>query len=120
LAKAKATGRVARDPARFKDRKELPAGGPLGPPPKWMKSPASQEAWRTFEDELPWLNYSHRAIVGIAADIRGRQIAGEEVGIKAFSLLRMCLNSMGATPSDSSKVFMPDDPKETDPASTYF
>lgn len=120
LQKAVTTGRVAQNPARFKGRTEPRSTGPLGPPPKWMKNAASQEAWNTFGTELPWLNMSHRAIVSIAADIRGRQIAGEDVGVKAFSLLRMCLNSMGATPADASKVQMPDKDNPDDPSEKYF
>jgi hypothetical protein len=49
----------------------------------------------------------------------GRLIAGEEVGVKAQNLLRQMLNSMGATPSDSSKVSMPAENVD-DPADKYF
>jgi hypothetical protein len=62
------------------------------------------EAWRGFESELPWLNHSHRCIVEIASILRARLESGNEVGTKALSLLRLCLSSMGATPSDASKV----------------
>jgi len=120
LQKALTTGRVAQNPARFKGRTEPKSTGPLGPPPKWMTNSHDKLAWETFREELPYLNMSHRAIVGIASSIRGRQIAGEEVGVKAFSLLRMCLNSMGATPADASKVQMPDNDKPDDPSSRYF
>jgi hypothetical protein len=54
----------------------------------------------------------------IAAGYPGRLIAGEEVGVKAINLLRQCLNSMGATPSDASRVRMPVE-KKTDPADKY-
>jgi hypothetical protein len=120
LQKAIATGRVAQNPARFEGRAEPPSSGPLGDPPTWMKGEFETVAWQEFRDELPWLNRSHRALVSIASSIRGRQIAGEDVGVKAFSLLRMCLNSMGATPTDSSKVALPDQPKDADPADNYF
>jgi hypothetical protein len=79
-----------------------------------------QSTAKTFADELPWLNKSHRALVGIASEIRGRQIAGEEVGVKAMSLLRMILGSMGATPADSSKVRMPEEQDDEDPSTKYF
>jgi hypothetical protein len=85
-----------------------------------MTNPWDKLAWNTFRDELPWLNKSHRALVEIAASLRGRIVAGEEVGIKAYTLLRMCLASMGASPSDSSKVSMPDATVATDPADKYF
>jgi len=39
-----------------------PTAAALGKPPKWMTE-AQASAWRTFEAEAPWLNYSHRALV---------------------------------------------------------
>lgn len=120
LIKAETTGRTLRNPKRFKDRKEPIGLGPLGAPPKFLKTPSQKEAWNTFSDELPWLNKSHRALVSIASDIRGRQMAGDEVGVKALNLLRMILNSMGATPSDASKVQMPADNDDQDPSTKYF
>jgi hypothetical protein len=52
--------------------------------------------------------------VEIATIIRARLTAGEEVGIQALNLLRQCLGSMGATPSDASKVSLSDDDEEDD------
>jgi hypothetical protein len=120
-AKLIATGQTeGTHAANYKDRKELPARGPLGNPPKWMKKASQIEAWKTFEDELYWLNHSHRGLVEIASEIRGRLIAGEEVGVQALNLLRQCLGSMGATPSDSSKVSLPGDETDKDPSDKYF
>ncbi|WP_426528389.1 hypothetical protein [Bradyrhizobium sp. McL0615] len=120
LIKAQTTGRTLKNPKRFKNRTEPTGLGALGPPPKFLRTASQKEAWNTFAKELPWLNYSHRALVSIASDIRGRQIAGEDVGVKALNLLRMMLNSMGATPSDASKVKMPDEGDPEDPAAKYF
>ena len=102
------------------DRKEPTGLGPLGAPPKFLKTPSLIEAWNTFSDELPWLNKSHRGLVAIGSDIRGRLIAGEDVGVKALNLLRMILGSRGATPSDASKVKMPDDEEPDDTSKKYF
>ena len=118
--KAVATGRVLHDPKRFAGRNEPIVDRPLGEPPSYMKTPAQIEAWASFSEELPWLNRSHRALVSIACEIRGRQIAGEEVGVKAMSLLRQCLGQLGATPADASKVTMPAEKAEADPADKYF
>lgn len=118
--KAETTGRVLRNPQRFKNRKEPPSSGPLGSPPKWLKTAAQMEAWTTFGDDLPWLNRSHRTLVGVAATIQGRIIAGEEVGVKGMNLLRMILGQMGGTPADASKVKMPEEANENDPSSKYF
>jgi hypothetical protein len=74
----------------------------------------------TLAADLPWLNRSHRAIVSLACEILGRQIAGEEVGVKALSLLRMILGQLGATPADASKVKMPVEENEDDPSKKYF
>jgi hypothetical protein len=47
-------------------------------------------------------------------------MAGDEVGVKALNLLRMILNSMGATPSDASKVKMPEEVDLEGPTAKYF
>jgi hypothetical protein len=119
LIKAQITGRTKHDPQRFKERTEPVANGPLGEAPKWMQDP-EREAWNVFRDELPWLNNSHRSLLEIASTLRARVMAGGEVGVKALSLLRQCLGQLGATPTDSSKVIMPDDSKPDDPAAKYF
>jgi hypothetical protein len=121
LAKAKATGRTLHDPGRFKNRKEPMVKDPLGKPPRWMKNASQIEAWNTLASEIPWLNSSHRAIVSIASQVFGKQIAGEEISVNALNLLRQCLGSMGATPSDSSKISLPDQEKDDeDPSTKYF
>jgi hypothetical protein len=121
LAKAQATGRTLHDPKRYKDRREPPSQGPLGKPPKWMKKPSQIEAWMTLADEVPWLNHSHRAVVGIAAEILGKLIANEEVSVNGLNLLRLCLSQLGATPVDSSKITLPDDDDDIDdPSKQYF
>ncbi len=81
---------------------------------------ASQVAWKKFVNELPWLNGSHRALVGIATELRGRQITGEELSVAGYNLLRLCLGQMGATPVDSSKVTLPEDEALEDPSAKYF
>ena len=118
LIKAQITSRIKKDPQRFKDRAEPVVNSPLGAPPQWMN--ADQEAWNTFRTELSWLNKSHRSLVEIASTIRARVMSGADIGVKALSLLRQCLGQMGATPTDSSKVTMPDDSKPNDPADKYF
>jgi len=122
LAKAKATGQDKNHASRFKDRREPQSKGkgPLGKPPKWMVRKHQLEAWQTFSDEVPWLNHSHRALVGIASEIRGRLIAGEEVSVNGLNLLRLCLGQMGATPVDSSKIALPEDKDDADPSDKYF
>lgn len=118
LAKAKATGRSARDPKRFKARSEPAVHDGLGEPPVWLtdKEDCKQiQAWKVIRAEIPWLNSSHRLHVAGTCQILGRLIAGQEVGVQALNLLRMQLGQMGATPSDASKVgAMPDDEEDPD------
>lgn len=116
-AKAKVEARDKKDPQRFKNRKEPKVDGSLGEPPPWLvdtKSNKARQAWLAISRDIPWLNNSHRSLVAIAASVYGRMMAGEECGVQALNLLRQCLGSMGATPSDASKVTLPDDDEEAD------
>jgi hypothetical protein len=109
-AKARVEGRHIKNPQRYKHNE--PTADAIGDPPKWLTEPQAA-AWREFAGELPWLNTSHRCIVGIASVLRARLASGEEVGTKALSLLRLCLSSMGATPADASKVsWAPEEPED--------
>lgn len=101
-AKALVQGSDIIHPERHLHRNE-PTAAPLGKPPKWM-TPAQTTAWQTFEAEAPWLNYSHRGLVEIASVVRARLASGQDVGVQAMGLLRLCLGSMGMTPTDASKV----------------
>jgi hypothetical protein len=117
LAKAKATGQILQNPQRFKGRNEPESNGPLGPPPAWLKK-AAAEAWEAFDDELPWLNRSHRCLVGIASIARA-ELASSCADTRMLNLLRQCLGQMGATPADASKVTLPDE-EDADPSDKYF
>jgi hypothetical protein len=120
LMRAMATGRVLHDPKRFAKRKEPVVKEPLGDPPKWLKKASEREAWKTFREDLPWLNKSHRMLVAIASGILGRLIAGEDLNAAEMNLLRQCIGSMGGTPSDASKVSVPDQDEPDDPSAKYF
>lgn len=117
LAKAKAEGRDKMNAGRFKNRAEPKANGPLGAPPKWIADTdtiKAKSAWQLFHKELPWLNESHRMLVGMAANIQGRIMAGQEVGVQAMNLLRQMLGQMGATPADATKITVADDEEDAD------
>jgi len=116
-AKAAVEASDKKNPQRFKNRTDAKADGPLGNPPAWLKDTPelkAKAAWKLFEKELPWLNQSHRTLVGMAANIQGRIMAGQEVGVQAMNLLRQMLGQMGATPADASKVATADDGDEKD------
>jgi hypothetical protein len=120
-AKAKATGRDKRDPARFDTRNEPVVTEGVGEPFAWLNELA-QKAWLEIVSEIPWLNHSHRGHLAIAASIRGRMMnpKGEEVGVQALNLLRQCYGQMGATPADASKAGVKPDGDQEDPAEKYY
>lgn len=117
VERARITGAIKKDPARFSQRAN-PRSGPLGAAPGWMRAEA-RRAWELFKKEIPWLAEADRGLVEIAASIRGRLMAGEDVGVSALNQLRMCYGQMGATPADRTKVHIPDEPEE-DPTDRFF
>lgn len=117
IAKATVEARDKMNAGRFKDRKEPKANGPLGKPPIWIKDNdenKAKSAWLLFEREIPWLTESHRMLVGMASNIQGRLMAGQDVGVQAMNLLRQMLGQMGATPADATKVTVSNDDEEDD------
>jgi hypothetical protein len=84
-----------------------------------MAKKAAGDAWAEFEAELPWLNRSHRCLVGIASIARA-ELASGCADAKMLNLLRQCLGQMGASPADASKITMPGEDKAVDPADKYF
>jgi phosphoribosylformylglycinamidine (FGAM) synthase-like enzyme len=123
-AKAKVTGADKKNKGIYEPRTEVTVDEALGDPPDWIVDTdknKAREAWNTLRVEIPWLNASHRILVATAANIFGRMIAQQDVGVQALNLLRQCLGQMGATPADASKVGATkksDD--EADPAAKYF
>lgn len=117
IERARVTGSIKKDPARFASR-AAPQVGRLGSPPAWM-SAVAKKAWALLKSEIPWLAESDRGLVEIAATIRGRLMSGEDVGVSALNQLRMCYGQMGATPADRSKVHVPDEAPE-DPTDRFF
>lgn len=115
--KAEVTGRSRHDPGRFKNRQE-PNTDLLGGPSDFLDE-HGVKAWEAFKKECFWLKESHRAFVEVASTIRGRLLKGENVGVQALNLLRLCLGQMGATPADASKVNIPNG-EEEDPDDAYY
>eukprot|EP00873_Tetraselmis_striata_P030728 jgi/Tetstr1/450992/TSEL_038028.t1 len=111
-AKAQVEGRHLQHPGRHKGRK-VPRLEPLGAPPNWVRTEVAA-AWDSLSHDLPWLNRSHRALVEIAATVLARLRSGDEVGVNALNLLRLCLGQMGATPVDAGKVPMPEEEEQDD------
>ena len=119
LSKARTTGQDVIHATRFNKRKEPPLTGPLGRPPTWMTNKEQKDSWETFRIEIPWLQKSHRCLTAIACIARADLMSGGEFNVRMANLLRQCLGSMGATPSDASKITLPKDEVE-DPSAKYF
>lgn len=118
-AKAKITGQSDKNKGRFEQRNEPIVDEDVGEPHDWLNENAKR-AWREIVAEVPWLNHSHRGHLAIAALVRGRLIAGEEVGVQALNLLRQCYGQMGATPADASKAGAKPNGETADPADEFF
>ena len=122
-AKAYITGRSLHDKARFQNRSEPIVDGELGAPPTWLRDTEKNKprlAWEIIRDEIPWLNSSHRMLVATMCNQLGRLVAGQDIGVQASVFIRQCLGQMGATPADASKIPLPQDDPEDDPAFKYF
>jgi hypothetical protein len=118
-AKAEITGHASKQKTKFEARNEPTVADSVGEPFDWLNEFA-QKAWREIASEVPWLNSSHRGHLAIAANIRGRMMKGEDVGVQAMNLLRQCYGQMGATPADASKAGAKPDGESKDPADEFF
>jgi hypothetical protein len=77
-----------------------------------MTCPLQRDAWTDFRREFPWLREAHGALVNIACIMRARLARGEASN-KAMNLLRMCVSSMGGTPTGKlSTPLVEDDPDD--------
>ncbi len=106
-AKADITGAADKNPQRHRDRAE-PKGSQLGEPSACLDD-YGQQAWEGFKRELPWLMESDRALVEVASSVRGRLLAGEDVGVTALSMLQSILSKMGGSPADRTRVSAPEE-----------
>lgn len=111
-AKAKATGASIVHAGRFADRKS-PKSPKLGKASTHLAG-GGLIAWEAFKRELPWLTEGHRSLVEVASTLRGRMFDNAEIGVGALNLLQVTLSKLGATPTDETKLHLPDDDEETD------
>ena len=115
-ALAALTGADTQHPARYASRAE-PKGEPLGGVPAGL-TPGQRAAWRQLAGELPWLTRSDRAMLGLAARLADKVDNDPACPLAAFTQLRLCLMSLGATPVDRSKVNAAAD-DDDDPAAAF-
>jgi hypothetical protein len=116
-AKAEVSGSAVINPGRFKDRKAPKGTRPVGEPYARM-TPDQQEAWREMVDEMPWLNSSHRRLLRLASILSVR-LDEADVGVNQIQTLSAILSKLGATPTDETKVRVPDD-DDSDPTDEFF
>ena len=109
---ARLTGAAAKNPQRYRSRREPLVAEPLGDPPDWLAVP-QRRVWRDFEKRLPWLNRSHRCITAIACILEAKMRAGT-LGLPGMTLLKVTLGQMCATPTTAGKIRMPAPPEEAD------
>jgi len=74
----------------------------------------AKRAWERFRAELPWLTSGDKALLEIASLVRGEMLKGEIPGVTKLSMYQSVLSKLGATPTDRSKVTLPDDETEED------
>lgn len=107
LAAARISGAAAKNPQRYRRRTGLSTGEPIGDPPPWMNK-SQRAAWRDLAARLPWLERTHRAHLAVTCSIYGRVMAGQDVGVQALNLLRLCLGQLCATPTSAGNVPAPE------------
>jgi hypothetical protein len=110
--KAKITGAAARSPGRHAGRAD-PKVKPIGAAPAHL-SPHGKTAWALFVCELPWLVASDAAMLEVASMVRGEMLAGDLPGVTKLSMYQSVLGKLGASPTDRTKVTMPDDDEKED------
>ncbi len=118
LAQAALSGALYKNPQRYRALSEPKVSRLLGEPPTYLTA-AEAAIWKSFADNMPWLNYSHRGITHIACYLEARMAAGL-LGVSGMNLLRQCLGSMGGTPSSSRLAVQPVAAVNEDPADIYF
>lgn len=110
--KAKVTGASQKNPGRHKGRAD-PKVAPIGAPPAHLTL-HGKRAWERFRKELPWLVASDAALLEVASIVRGEMLAGDIPGVTKLSMYQSVLGKLGASPTDRTKVTMPDDEEEED------
>lgn len=118
LAKAEASGAIAKNAGRFRDRKAPKKVRPIGEPYAKMTE-VEQTYWAEFTQELPWLNSGHRVMLRMACQLSARMDEGSEMGVSAMQTLSSILSKLGATPVDETKVNHAGDGDE-DPDDRFF
>jgi hypothetical protein len=104
------TGGFKRHPERERARENEPESiGPIGDPPKRLRSKAALESWTGLVAQAPWATASHRSLLELAARLEVKTQNGTATSTEQ-RLYFACLAKLCITPSDNSKAVMPKKP----------
>ncbi|TRO94315.1 hypothetical protein FKB34_11355 [Glycocaulis profundi] len=117
LSVAEVTGQTIKNPQRYSSRARH-ASPLLGEPTPGLTE-GERTSWANFKRELPWLTEGDRALVELACRLRARMDSDPDIAVSAMTQLRLCLQTLGATPTDRCRVPEPDGSGD-DPAEQYF
>ncbi len=115
-AHAEITGAAMKNPKRYRGWAD-PAPTELGAPPNRL-SEDERLAWDELATELPWLARSDRKLIEITVKLIARLRRNPEMGLNGLAQLRLCLQALGATPSDRSRIV--EAPEPIDPEAARF
>jgi phage terminase small subunit len=124
LAKAKLTGAAAKNPQRFRDRKEPETSSkPVGNPPAYLGRDA-KAVWKEAAKEFGWLVIEDRFALEVMAvavgTLREATKGGAPVTASMITAANTSIGKLGASPTDRGKVFQAaDDEEEHDPFAQF-
>lgn len=120
LALARITGADRKNPSRYRGSSEPSSSGGVGDPPAHL-SASAKRAWRSFRNELPWLQRSDRFILASASLLRARFEDQDELPSAAFIReYRATLSVIGATPVDRQRLGWSPPDDEDHPLEKFF
>ena len=116
LAKAKLTGASAKNPQRYRDVSD-PKVDALGNAPAIL-SADEREVWQEIASDIPWLKKSDAMLLAITCKL---SVLSRQPGcpVAVYAQLRLCLASMGGTPTDRGRIALPADDDCDDPAAEW-
>ena len=101
------TGGFNRHPERARARENEPEpAGPVGDPPKRLRSKATRVAWAELVTQAPWVTASDRWWMETACRLQVKVQGGKGTAADDRNLMA-ALKMLGVNPADRSRVQMP-------------
>lgn len=119
-AKAKLTGAAAKDPQRYRDRKEPDGGGPLGDAPEFLNE-LQKQAWYDYRLRWPWVTQADAPQLAALCKLRVKIEYGDDGdwGAATINAYRLLTSEFGGTPVSRSKIFQPKEEEKKDPFADF-